>query len=93
MDYNRITLMFETFVLFKHARAMRRLTLSTLSVPSWRVLNYVHDPDAVRGHGHRPTEPLEIQESSSEHPKLRSRKPKRGQESSSEQESGESSSI
>ncbi|KAK0232464.1 hypothetical protein EDD85DRAFT_848059 [Armillaria nabsnona] len=74
MDYNRITLMFET-------------------VPSWRVLNYVYDPDSVRGHGHRPIEPLEVQGSGSGHPKQRSRKPKRGQESSSEQESGESSSI
>ncbi|PBK94734.1 hypothetical protein ARMGADRAFT_1078607 [Armillaria gallica] len=80
-------------VTIAHFSWWRRLTLSTLSVPSWRVLNYVDDPDAVRGHGHRPTEPLEVQESSSQHLKQRSHKPKRGQESSSEQESGQSSSI
>ncbi|SJL12824.1 uncharacterized protein ARMOST_16256 [Armillaria ostoyae] len=70
--------------------AYNRITLMYETVPSWRILNYVHDSD-VRGHGHRPTEPLEVQESSSGHPKQRSHKPKRGQESSSEQESGESS--
>ncbi|KAK0472677.1 hypothetical protein EDD18DRAFT_1229817 [Armillaria luteobubalina] len=74
--------------------AYNRMTYMT--IPSWRIRNFNHGPDAVECHGHRPTELLDVQgptEASSGHPKGRTHKRKGGQKSKSEQVPGESSSI
>ncbi|KAK0496208.1 hypothetical protein EDD18DRAFT_1165362 [Armillaria luteobubalina] len=74
--------------------AYNRMTYMT--IPSWRIRNFNHGPDAVERHGHRPTELLDVQEpteASSGHPKGRTHKRKGGQKSNSERVPGESSSI